>query len=110
LDNSRTAKVLIPSRGNRTRTTLSAEGSGYIGKMTSGKEVSNKQVLLKHYVVRWPKEDVMELVTTTKKLDLSGDNEVLVKVLYLSCDPPMRGRMTDSTESYIPPFQPGQVR
>jgi NADPH-dependent curcumin reductase CurA len=88
---------------------LSAEGDQQTEKMTSGKEVPNKQVLLKRYVVGWPEEDVMELVTTTKKLELAGADEVLVKVLYLSCDPYMRGRMTDSTDSYIPPFQPGKV-
>lgn len=34
---------------------------------------------------------------------------VLLKNLYLSCDPYMRGRMREYYESYIPPFQPGSV-
>ncbi|KAG1328252.1 putative 2-alkenal reductase (NADP(+)-dependent) [Cocos nucifera] len=34
---------------------------------------------------------------------------VLVKNLYLSCDPYMRGRMRENYDSYIPPFQPGSV-
>lgn len=34
--------------------------------------------------------------------------ELLVKTLYLSVDPYMRGRMNDA-KSYIPPFQVGQV-
>jgi NADPH-dependent curcumin reductase CurA len=76
--------------------------------MTKGKEVGNKQVLLKRYVVGWPTEADMELVTTTKKLELQGTKEVLLKVLYLSCDPYMRGRMTDTTSSYIASFQPGK--
>lgn len=36
-----------------------------------------------------------------------ADGEVLVRNLYLSVDPYMRGRMND-TKSYVPPFQVGQ--
>ena len=35
------------------------------------------------------------------------ENEVLIKILYLSVDPYMRGRMNDRP-SYIPPFEIGQ--
>lgn len=38
-----------------------------------------------------------------------GGPAVLVKNLYLSCDPYMRGRMRDFRNSYIPPFKPGSV-
>ncbi|CAM6120238.1 unnamed protein product [Calypogeia fissa] len=77
--------------------------------MGKGEEVSNKQVLFKRYVeTGWPTEADMEVVTTTKKLELKeGSKDVLVKVLYLSCDPYMRGRMK-TLPSYIPPFSPGQ--
>ncbi len=37
-----------------------------------------------------------------------GDGEVLVKVLYISLDPAMRGWMNDA-RSYIPPVQIGEV-
>ncbi len=37
-----------------------------------------------------------------------GDNEVLLKILYLSVDPYMRGRMRDAP-SYVAPLQIGEV-
>ncbi|KXS09355.1 NAD(P)-binding protein [Gonapodya prolifera JEL478] len=37
------------------------------------------------------------------------DGEVLIKNIYLSLDPTMRGWMTPDPNSYIPPLQPGQV-
>ena len=37
-----------------------------------------------------------------------GDNEVLVRTLYLSLDPAMRGWMNEG-KSYIPPVQIGEV-
>ncbi|KAF4401405.1 hypothetical protein G4B88_001599 [Cannabis sativa] len=58
-------------------------------------EVKNKQVLLRDYVCGYPKESDM-YVTTTSTLNLKlpqGSNGVLVKNLYLSCDPYMRNRM-----------------
>lgn len=77
--------------------------------MPGGKEVSNKQVIFKKYLVGWPSEADMEVVTTTKKLELKeGSKEVFLKVLYLSCDPYMRWRMASSTDSYVPPFEPGK--
>jgi NADPH-dependent curcumin reductase CurA len=47
---------------------------------------------------RFEEEDVPEI----------QDGEVLVRTLYLSVDPYMRGRMTDR-KSYIPPFAVNQV-
>ncbi|WP_223635019.1 NADP-dependent oxidoreductase [Planococcus sp. 4-30] len=43
-----------------------------------------------------------------KEIPTPGDNEVLLKTLYLSVDPYMRGRMRD-VESYIPPFELNKV-
>lgn len=46
------------------------------------------------------------------KIDLEapkGSGAILVKNLYLSCDPYMRGRMREFYGSYIQPFVPGQV-
>ncbi|CAM6127772.1 unnamed protein product [Calypogeia fissa] len=77
--------------------------------MPGAKEVRNKQVILKKYVVGWPTEEDMELVTTTKKLEVKeGSKKVIVKVLYLSCDPYMRGRMSGFKDSYVPPFEVGK--
>ncbi|KAK4343884.1 hypothetical protein RND71_036978 [Anisodus tanguticus] len=57
-------------------------------------EVSNKQVILKHYVSGYPKESDMKFKNNTIKLnDPEGSNAVVLKNLYLSCDPYMRGRM-----------------
>ncbi|KAK9928981.1 hypothetical protein M0R45_026092 [Rubus argutus] len=69
----------------------------------------NKQVILRDYVTGFPKESDMELTTTTTTLKLpQGSTGVLVKNLYLSCDPYMRGRMTRrETASYVDTFHPG---
>ncbi|XP_047317344.1 2-alkenal reductase (NADP(+)-dependent)-like [Impatiens glandulifera] len=72
-------------------------------------EVSNKQVILKNYVSGFPKESDMEVRTTRIRLKLpeASSNAILVKNLYLSCDPYMRGRMNNSQQSYIQSFTPG---
>ncbi|KAH0725873.1 hypothetical protein KY290_001701 [Solanum tuberosum] len=74
-----------------------------------GEEViSNKQVILKHYVSGYPKESDMELKNSTIKLNVpQGSNVVILKNLYLSCDPYMRGRMKKIEGSYIDSFTPG---
>lgn len=78
-------------------------------------EVSNnKQVILKNYVSGFPKESDMEIINTTIKLklpekDSSSPGAVLVKNLYLSCDPYMRNRMSKNEGSYIESFTPGSV-
>ena len=85
--------------------------------MASGggvEEVSNKQVILKDYVSGFPKESDMYLNTSgTIKLKVpEGSNAILVKNLYLSCDPYMRPRMRQpipGNESYVEPFKPGSV-
>ncbi|KAJ6741351.1 QUINONE OXIDOREDUCTASE-LIKE PROTEIN [Salix purpurea] len=60
-----------------------------------GCEVSNKQVVLKNYVSGFPKESDFEVTATTIKLKVpeNSKNAVLLKTLYLSCDPYLRGRM-----------------
>jgi NADPH-dependent curcumin reductase CurA len=74
-------------------------------------EVSNKGVTLKRHVTGFPAEDDMELVTATVRLAVPpGSAAVMVKNLYLSCDPYMRSRMTRHEEpSYVPDFVPGEV-
>lgn len=78
------------------------------------KVVANKKVLLKHYIPNgWAKESDMELVTTdTIRLRVpAGLTAVLLKNLYLSCDPYMRSCMTKHEEgSYVDDFVPGSVQ
>lgn len=81
-------------------------------------EVKNKQVIFKNYVEGVPKESDMYISdTATIKLKVPHEEEaspsILVKNLYLSCDPVMRIRMKkpgDETSSYFTPFAPGSVR
>ncbi|XP_024030171.1 2-alkenal reductase (NADP(+)-dependent) [Morus notabilis] len=72
-------------------------------------EVINKQVLLRDYVSGSAKESDMIVTSSTTKLKLpEGSKGVLVKNLYLSCDPYMRGRMRKSNlSSYVDAFKPG---
>lgn len=75
-------------------------------------EVSNKQVILKNYVSGFPKESDMELRTSSLKLKLpegSSPGAILVKNLYLSCDPYMRSRMRKLEGHYTEAFTPGSV-
>jgi NADPH-dependent curcumin reductase CurA len=53
----------------------------------------------------WPTLDNFQLTTT--ELPQPGPGQVLVRNLYMSVDPYMRGRMND-VKSYVPPFQIGQ--
>ncbi|KAI3517835.1 hypothetical protein L1887_17055 [Cichorium endivia] len=77
----------------------------------AGKTIENKQILFKSYTNESLKETDMELKPGNPiKLEApKGSNAVLVKNLYLSCDPYMRGRMRDFHGSYIPPFSPGSA-
>ncbi|XP_010511450.1 PREDICTED: 2-alkenal reductase (NADP(+)-dependent) [Camelina sativa] len=72
--------------------------------------VENKKVILKKYVDGIPTEEDMEvkLGETIELKAPKGSSCFLVKNLYLSCDPYMRGRMRDFHGSYLPPFVPGQ--
>ncbi|KAM5551629.1 2-alkenal reductase (NADP(+)-dependent) [Rosa sericea] len=83
--------------------------------MASGVEreqvVRNKQVLFKDYVTGFPKESNMQLTTSTATLKLpQGSTGVLVKNLYLSCDPYNKAHMTkpsSDTPSFIETYTPG---
>ncbi|KAB1216052.1 2-alkenal reductase (NADP(+)-dependent) [Morella rubra] len=64
-----------------------------------GDEVSNKQVLLRDYVMGYPKESDMYLTTATVNLEVpQGSKAVLVKNLYLTCDPVMQFFMRQETD------------
>ncbi|KAJ0034227.1 hypothetical protein Pint_26230 [Pistacia integerrima] len=78
--------------------------------MAGSDEVSNKQVILKHYVTGFPKDSDMSVVTKTMKLKVpeGSKDTVLLKNLYLSCDPYMRGRMSKLDRPYfVTSFEPG---
>ncbi|KAK6244311.1 hypothetical protein QUC31_010720 [Theobroma cacao] len=71
--------------------------------------VKNGQVVLKGYIEGAPKKDDMEMKIGTVELKApKGSGALLVKNLYLSCDPYMRARMRNFHGSYIQPFVPGQ--
>nr|CAD1819914.1 unnamed protein product [Ananas comosus var. bracteatus] len=74
----------------------------------------NKKVVLRGYVTGSPKESDMEVVTSsTVRLKVpEGSTAVILKNLYLSCDPYMRARMTKHDEknpNFVPDFVPGEV-
>ena len=73
--------------------------------------MSNKKVILKRFVTGFPTEDDMELVTGTVRLAVpDGSPAVVVKNLYVSCDPYMRNRMSEHNDAaYIEQFVPGEV-
>ncbi|URE25337.1 Zinc-binding dehydrogenase [Musa troglodytarum] len=85
----------------------------YANGVASGGEemVRNKQVVLKKFAVGVPKETDMEIRQgkASFRSPTAVEGAIVVKNLYLSCDPYMRGRMRDYADSYIPPFQPGSV-
>lgn len=78
--------------------------------MEQVEEAKNKQVIFKGFIEGTPKETDFQVMAGNTKLKApKGSGAFLVKNLYLSCDPYMRGRMRDFRDSYIPPFLPGQV-
>ena len=54
----------------------------------------------------WPTNDTFEIVEV--EVPAPGPGQVLVRNLFMSVDPYMRGRMND-VKSYVPPFQIGAV-
>nr|XP_043609447.1 2-alkenal reductase (NADP(+)-dependent)-like isoform X1 [Erigeron canadensis] len=73
-------------------------------------EVNNKQILFKDYVNGFPKESDMLLSTSSTislKLPHGSNGVLLVKNLYLSCDPYMRIRMNNTAGGDTDSFTPG---
>jgi NADPH-dependent curcumin reductase CurA len=66
----------------------------------------NRQITLAARPIGLPKESDFRLVESP--VPTPGPDEVLVRTLYLSLDPYMRGRMNDA-KSYAPPVQIGEV-
>ena len=68
--------------------------------------VASKEIHLKSAPVGLPKLENFALATV--ELGPPGEGEALVRNLWMSVDPYMRGRMMDR-DSYIPPFKIGAV-
>lgn len=66
----------------------------------------NRKITLAARPQGWPKETDFKL--EEESVAEPGEGEVLIRVVYLSVDPYMRGRMNDR-KSYAPPVQIGQV-
>ncbi|KMT15555.1 hypothetical protein BVRB_3g059070 [Beta vulgaris subsp. vulgaris] len=79
--------------------------------MEGENEVSNKQIIFKDYVVGFPKESDMEFTTSKIILKVPEDSTgILLKNLYLSCDPYMRSRMSKHHRpTYVESFTPGST-
>ena len=69
-------------------------------------ENTSREVRLKTRPVGLPKESDFELAEVT--VGAPGEDEVLIRNLYMSVDPYMRGRMIDR-KSYATPFEVGAV-
>ena len=66
----------------------------------------NRQILLAARPVGFPKDSDFKLVEAP--VPTPGEGQILVRSIYLSVDPYMRGRMND-VKSYAPPVQIGGV-
>lgn len=66
----------------------------------------NRQITLAARPVGFPKESDFRLVESP--IPTPGDGEFLARIIYVSVDPYMRGRMND-VKSYFPAFQIGGV-
>lgn len=61
-----------------------------------------KQIKLINRPTETPTKENFEIVTAS--IDSASEGEVVVKTVYISVDPYLRGRMNDA-KSYIPPFE-----
>ncbi|KAJ4723811.1 2-alkenal reductase (NADP(+)-dependent) [Melia azedarach] len=80
--------------------------------MAGEEAVSNKQVILNDYVTGFPKESDMKITTGSIKLKApEGSNDtVLLKNLYISCDPYLRLLMSKPDRaSVLGSSKPGSV-
>ncbi|KAL4272341.1 hypothetical protein GQ457_13G027640 [Hibiscus cannabinus] len=78
--------------------------------MAGEESVRNKQVVLKNHVNSGlPKESDMEIKETSIQLKVPEGTKdaILLKNLYLSCDPYMRNRLKKLEGSYVASFQVG---
>ncbi len=68
-------------------------------------ETKGREIRLKNRPLGMPNESDFELAEVP--IPEPGEEEILVRNIFMSVDPYMRGRMMD-IESYIPPFQIGK--
>jgi len=66
-----------------------------------------KSVSLIAYQQGFPQEENFSIIESEKPA-LSDEGTILVKVLYVSVDPYMRGRMRSSGSGYVPPYPLGK--
>lgn len=82
-------------------------------EMKVGATTSNKQIVLRDYVSGFPEESDFLITSTTIDLKVPAKPmTVLVKNLYLSCDPYLRNLMKKPDSSSPAPhllFNPGKV-
>jgi NADPH-dependent curcumin reductase CurA len=69
-------------------------------------ETMNKQIRLASRPSGWVTEE--NFTITEEALPEPGDGQLLLRNIFMSVDPYMRGRMND-TKSYVPPFAIGEV-
>ncbi len=69
-------------------------------------QVNSREIRLASRPVGMPKDSDFELAEVS--MGPPGDGEVLVRNIWMSVDPYMRGRMIER-KSYVPPFQVGEV-
>ena len=69
-------------------------------------DMLSREIRLKNRPVGLPDETDFELAET--KISEIKDGQLLIRNIYMSVDPYMRGRMYDR-KSYVPPFQIGQA-
>lgn len=66
----------------------------------------NKQIILAERPSGMPDKNTFQFVK--KNVDKLGENQILIRTLFVSVDPYMRGRMQDA-DSYIAPFKINEV-
>ena len=64
--------------------------------------VTGRAVFLKSFPEGMPTPDMFDIRTVD--VHAPGENEVLLRTVWMSVDPYMRGRMNPRVKSYIPPF------
>ena len=69
-------------------------------------EITNTQITLKSRPIGMPVEDNFKIIKSSVPEVRNG--EVLIKIIWLSLDPYMRGRMSDA-KSYANPVSLGDV-
>ena len=103
LQRARVEEKLLPLTRS-FHSTSTPEACGLRRCMMAGME--NKQILLASRPAGMPTMETFKIIAT--EVPQPKDGEVLVRTLYLSVDPYMRGRMTDR-KSYVDPFALNEV-